>query len=426
MNNNKLVSVLVISYNNIQYLKGCIDSILSQDYSHIEIIISDDCSPEFDKEDIKNYIETNKKENIVNYVVNKNEVSQGTVKNFNNGINLSTGDIIVNLSCDDELFDSTVISTIKDFHDNNDCLVASGFLAYFEENLTKWNGYCTPLKENIKYIEGDPIECFKKICEHGSFIPTQGLSYKRKLIEDYGLYDEEYKMFDNLPRLLSLTRRGCKLGFIKSNLVKFRADGNALVEEKTTELKEILDRDSRLAEEKEILPYYKIINDDGNVKAENISNVLMYTNNIFNQNTYIEGKGKVIIGKGSTFGNDLDPHFYGFNILLKSEYPSSIISIGENVTFSNDISIIAHNKVIIGDNCKIGHKVIITDFKNNEKNTLVIGNNVSIGPGAIILNGLTIGDNCVIEPRAMVINDVKSNSRVIGNPAKIIENVYNK
>lgn len=421
MNNNKLVSILIISYDNIQYLKGCIDSILSQDYSHIEIIISDDCSKEFDKEDIKNYIETNKKDNIVNYVINENEVSYGTVKNFNNAINLSTGDIIVNLSCDDELFNNTVISTIKDFHDNDERLVAIGSLAYFEKNLTEWNGYYTPLKENIKYIEGDPIECFKKICELGLFFPSQGLSYKRKLIEDYGLYDEEYKMFDDLPRLLSLTRRGCKLGFINSNLVKFRADSTPLVKEKTAELKEIFDKDSKLVEEKDILPYYKLINDDGNVKAENISNVLMHTNNIFNQDTHIEGKGQVIIGKGSTFGNDLDPHFNGFNILLKSEYPSSVIIIGDNVTFSNDISIIAHNKVSIGDNCKIGYKVIITDFKNNEKNSLVIGNNVSIGSGAIILNGVTIGDNCIIEPRAMVVNDIKSNSRVIGNPAKIIE-----
>lgn len=51
----------------------------------------------------------------------------------------------------------------------------------------------------------------------------------------------------------------------------------------------------------------------------------------------------------------------------------------------------------------------------------VIGNNVWIGAGAIILNGVTIGDGAVIGAGAVVTKDVEPYSVVVGNPAKVIK-----
>ena len=47
----EMFSVIVLSYNNSQYLKGCLDSIFKQTYPNIEIIVADDCSNSFDEED---------------------------------------------------------------------------------------------------------------------------------------------------------------------------------------------------------------------------------------------------------------------------------------------------------------------------------------------------------------------------------------
>ena len=41
---NPLVSIAIVTYNQKEYLKECIDSILMQDYENKEIIIADDCS----------------------------------------------------------------------------------------------------------------------------------------------------------------------------------------------------------------------------------------------------------------------------------------------------------------------------------------------------------------------------------------------
>ena len=43
---NILISIIVPIYKVERYLRHCIDSLLSQDYQHIEIILVDDGSPD--------------------------------------------------------------------------------------------------------------------------------------------------------------------------------------------------------------------------------------------------------------------------------------------------------------------------------------------------------------------------------------------
>lgn len=50
----------------------------------------------------------------------------------------------------------------------------------------------------------------------------------------------------------------------------------------------------------------------------------------------------------------------------------------------------------------------------------VIGDNVSVCAGAIIVGGVKIGDNVTIGAGAVVVTDVPSNCTVVGNPARII------
>ena len=55
------------------------------------------------------------------------------------------------------------------------------------------------------------------------------------------------------------------------------------------------------------------------------------------------------------------------------------------------------------------------------KGDTVIGNDVWIGAGAIILPGVTIADNTVIAAGAIVTEDVPANAVVIGAPAKVVK-----
>ena len=54
---------------------------------------------------------------------------------------------------------------------------------------------------------------------------------------------------------------------------------------------------------------------------------------------------------------------------------------------------------------------------------VMIGDNVWIGPLAVILKGVRIGNGAWIEPGAVIAHDVPAGARMLGNPAQRIDEV---
>lgn len=101
------------------------------------------------------------------------------------------------------------------------------------------------------------------------------------------------------------------------------------------------------------------------------------------------------------------------------------IKIGKGTVFLHyTLEVLIHPKVVIGENCKILHNVTIGGRSNFE--TLpIIGDNVLIGTGAILIGNIKVGNNAVIGAGAVVVNDVPDNAVVVGNPAKVIKYISN-
>lgn len=258
MSNSNLVSVLVLSYNNLQYIKDCLNSILEQSYPCIEIIVSDDFSDNFSESEIKQYIESNRKENLVNYIINHNLCNLGTVKNLNKAISLASGNYFINLACDDVLFDNQVIADIVDFYSKTNYLIVAGQVAQYDE-LLRICFLTTPVWKYIKYTYGNPIDCYKKLCA-GNFIPGTGVSYKRELIDRYGKYDEDYRLIEDYSRWLYLTRNGCSIGYIERFIVKYR-EGGTSTGNRDAKTDKMYNDDLELIRKKEVLPYVDSIKD---------------------------------------------------------------------------------------------------------------------------------------------------------------------
>jgi serine O-acetyltransferase len=73
----------------------------------------------------------------------------------------------------------------------------------------------------------------------------------------------------------------------------------------------------------------------------------------------------------------------------------------------------------IGDDVEIGHNVTfgVAD-RRLPSHKPIIGNRVSIGPGACILGAVTVGDDCTIGPNSVVVRDLPAGSSALGVPAK--------
>lgn len=89
---------------------------------------------------------------------------------------------------------------------------------------------------------------------------------------------------------------------------------------------------------------------------------------------------------------------------------------------------LAHGKISIGSDCLIGPNVQLLAVshdinpqarlaKHNYVDDIIIGNNVWLGGGVIVLAGVTIGDNAVIGAGSVVTKNVDGQSFSVGNPA---------
>lgn len=218
----KKVSILLLSYNNLEYLESCFASIVSQTYQNIEVIFSDDCSKNIDVEKIKNRaIKALGNSNIeIKYIFHKSNV--GTVKNINNAIANSTGDVVVPLAIDDLLFDNKTIESIVDFFNEHQCLIASSIRANFIENGEIISYMPTPKQ---KVLFEDSTNLLNDILKFGNFVGGCNTYYRKELFEQFGYFDESYRLLEDYPFYINLLQNGCNIPLINEPCLKYRYGG---------------------------------------------------------------------------------------------------------------------------------------------------------------------------------------------------------
>ena len=115
--------------------------------------------------------------------------------------------------------------------------------------------------------------------------------------------------------------------------------------------------------------------------------------------------GNVVLGAGTSVW---------FSSTLRGD--NEVIHVGngsnvqENCVFHTDIGY----PLEIGENCTIGHKVML--------HGCTIGDNSLIGMGATVLNGAKIGKNCLIGAGALITENkvIPDGSLVMGVPGKVV------
>lgn len=158
----------------------------------------------------------------------------------------------------------------------------------------------------------------------------------------------------------------------------------------------------------------------------------------------------ITIGNNFTFssGNSINPLCRNIRGAIYAP-TNSIICIGNNTGISS-ACLWAKEKIIIGNNVKIGGDCIIMDTdahnldymirnsnkKNNEgklidhitaeSKPISIEDNVLIGTRCIILKGVTIGARSIIGSGSIVTKSIPADCIAAGNPCKVIRYLNNK
>ncbi len=104
--------------------------------------------------------------------------------------------------------------------------------------------------------------------------------------------------------------------------------------------------------------------------------------------------------------------FIGTDVLIETAFPGRV-SIGNNVIIGIRSILIAHFDVLLGQR----------DERKGTALSVIIEDDVFIGPGVIILPNTKIGRGAVITAGSVVTHSVPAKMMAQGNPAKLVARV---
>lgn len=113
-----LVSIIVPVYDTEEYLPNCVESILRQTYSNIEVILVDDESPDNCPQICEDYVEKDSRVQVIH------QNNKGVSGARNTGLSAAKGNYIMFVDSDDQLFDNSVEVLLGDAKKHNADIVS--------------------------------------------------------------------------------------------------------------------------------------------------------------------------------------------------------------------------------------------------------------------------------------------------------------
>ncbi|MDF1582308.1 MAG: glycosyltransferase [Methyloprofundus sp.] len=203
-----LVSIVLPTYNRAYVLPHAIRSVLSQSYTHWELIIVDDNSPDDTQAVIQSFNDSR-----IRYV--RNEPNLKLPRALNKGFSLAQGDLLTWTS-DDNLFAANAIEKMVVFIQSEqcDCIYADyDLFSDLDANGVPLNTSRDYLPDQMQLEKGNHMgACFM---------------YTRQVYHDIGDYDPELFLVEDYDYFIRISKR-FKMCHLPESLYYFRRDDNTL------------------------------------------------------------------------------------------------------------------------------------------------------------------------------------------------------
>lgn len=197
------ISIIIATYNASKYLKTALDSIVAQNYRHLNLILIDGNSTDNTVQIIREY------EGHISYWVSERD--NGIYDAWNKGVKKATGEWIMFLGSDDCLLPGA-LQAYSDFIApvSNDVDFVSSKVNLTDINLIPYR------------VAGWPWEWPR--FQHVNTIAHPGSMHSRRLFEKYGYFSTAYKICGDYEFLLR-PRASLRAAFMNRVTVAFRTGG---------------------------------------------------------------------------------------------------------------------------------------------------------------------------------------------------------
>lgn len=190
---SQTVSVIIPTYNRANSVQNAIESVISQDYRPLEIIVVDDASTDETSTIISKY-----KSNEIEYI--RLETNSGPATARNVGICIADGNYISFLDSDDEYLPGRIGKVVDAFETNgNDCI-----------------GVCHDIF--IRSVDGrETIRSVPNKITFGDIrrrnhLSMAGIVFRADVIEKIGMFDENFPTAEDYDLFLRALRLGHVVG----------------------------------------------------------------------------------------------------------------------------------------------------------------------------------------------------------------------
>ena len=216
--NSCLVSVIVLTYNSSDYVVETLNSIKSQSYEYIELIISDDASHDITLDVCNKWIEDNKERFKYVQVISTPQ-NTGTAGNLNRAIAASNGEWIKSIGGDDILMPNAISDYVNFVKSHPDAKQVVAKVELFGDSKPQQIDF-----EITKKICGDNMTAKKQLPIITKRFFGDGPSYfvNAETLKEVGLYDERFPLQEDYPLFIRMIKNGRKMFFLDIYTIKYR------------------------------------------------------------------------------------------------------------------------------------------------------------------------------------------------------------
>ncbi len=224
-----MVTLAIPIYNGSLYLKECLQSVVNQTFSDLEILIVDDNSTDDSFEIINTFLDDKR----IKYY--KNTKNLGLVENWNTCIKLSQGEFIQFVFQDDILELNCVEILHNNLIESKSSFVLCDRKYFFEDEVdAETKTFYLNLKKLSHLIDRSrKVEINESWCYFEKYFikfnylgePNVGM-FKKELIANYGGFDKNLKQIVDFEFWLRLSLQE-PFFFIKKELIHFRISSHS-------------------------------------------------------------------------------------------------------------------------------------------------------------------------------------------------------
>ena len=183
-NNTSLVSLCIPTYNSAEYLRHCLDSIASQTYKNVEVIISDNASMDTTVDIIREYTDR------YDFKLFRNAVNIGAGPNFNKLISLAKGEYVAIYHADD-FYENTIVEESVRILNSDDTIGLVSTMG----NIVSEEGapfYTFRLPKHLKKMNKTIYtfdEVLSGILKRGWVFVTPSIMVRKKVYDELGVFE---------------------------------------------------------------------------------------------------------------------------------------------------------------------------------------------------------------------------------------------